>query len=557
MTTGSAPRSMDDATETNVNAPPAPRWPWACLAAALIGVALVRVPLVLNADVHLDSDLAVDGLTLLEATRGHWRLHFPGTPYIGTPPVWLSLPGAWLFGANPRTLVVGGVIAYELVVVATFLLAWRAFGPSAAAWSLVPLAFASVGTVWLSGRISGGHLLTLAWHTAALALVPRFGMRGGFGRAFGYGIFCGLGFYLDGMFLMTLPVVALLFLQAVAQARANALWKIVATVVAVAGFALGDAPREIGARIDPHDAYGEQFATIFERDAAGRRDPARERALLIEHLRLFALECIPRLITGHRLVSADLPTEPRPASLPGGVDPRATEGSALLSVATVAVVGGLFFAAMIVLAASALRPREPGAPNLAGAAILSAAMMCASFLINKNIFNSDNYRYLVYLLTPWCLGFGRMMGLLTRRGPAGKAAPAILSLATAALVALDTAAWYRGFGWIDERGVPVRRPLDDTALAWLRDHRDIDGFFGGYWDVYRYQFLLGGTPAGLPFPNYPDRYNAAGLYPNRQPRIMVARRGELNNFYIRKALDEGARLLLDGRDRLILDWPRP
>ena len=28
------------------------------------------------------------------------------------------------------------------------------------------------------------------------------------------------------------------------------------------------------------------------------------------------------------------------------------------------------------------------------------------FLLIRNIFNSDNYRYLIYLLTPWSLGFG-------------------------------------------------------------------------------------------------------------------------------------------------------
>ena len=66
------------------------------------------------------------------------------------------------------------MVAYGLVVVATFLLNRRAFGPSVAAWGLVPLAFASTGTIWLSGRITGGHLLAAAWHAGAFALLwPR------------------------------------------------------------------------------------------------------------------------------------------------------------------------------------------------------------------------------------------------------------------------------------------------------------------------------------------------------------------------------------------------
>ncbi len=82
-----------------------PRWPWACLILAMTWAAIVRIPLILNAEVHLDSDLAVDGLTLVDATRGHLRWHFPGTPHMGIPPLWLAMPQALIFGANPFTIV--------------------------------------------------------------------------------------------------------------------------------------------------------------------------------------------------------------------------------------------------------------------------------------------------------------------------------------------------------------------------------------------------------------------------------------------------------------------
>ena len=203
---------MDHADEPAAATARTPRWPWICLVAAMIWVALVRLPLVLNAEVHLDSDLAVDGLTLLDATHGHLRWHFPGTPYMGIGPILLALPGALVFGVNASTLVVGGVVAYELFVLSTFLLVRRLFGPVAAVGAQVPLAFASVGTVWLSGRLTGGPLLTLAWHAAALAMVPTFGRTGGYLRALAFGAWCGLGYYLDGMFLMTLPVVGVLAL---------------------------------------------------------------------------------------------------------------------------------------------------------------------------------------------------------------------------------------------------------------------------------------------------------------------------------------------------------
>ncbi len=88
----------------------------------------------------------------------------------------LSLPQALAFGANPRTLVSGGTAAYVVLMVATFLLARRAFGTSVALWGLVPLAFASTGTIWLSGRVTGGHVLAAAWHAGAFALL--YGLPG-------------------------------------------------------------------------------------------------------------------------------------------------------------------------------------------------------------------------------------------------------------------------------------------------------------------------------------------------------------------------------------------
>ena len=86
--------------------------PLICLAAAIIWSLLLRVPLIQNAPVHLDSDLAVDGLTLHEAVSGHWRWHYPGTPYTGIGAVLLSWVQARTWGANPETLVSGGTVAH-------------------------------------------------------------------------------------------------------------------------------------------------------------------------------------------------------------------------------------------------------------------------------------------------------------------------------------------------------------------------------------------------------------------------------------------------------------
>lgn len=539
------------------------RWPWLCLAAALIWVALIRVPLVLNAEVHLDSDLAVDGLTLRDATHGHLRWHFPGTPYMGIGPILLSLPGALLFGVNASTLVVGGVVAYELFVLATFLLVRRLFGPVAAVGALVPLAFASVGTVWLSGRLTGGHLLTLAWHAATLAMVPTFGRAGGYLRAFLFGVWCGLGYYLDGMFAVTLPFVGVL--AATSVSRNSELGRALClTMVMVLGFVLGELPREVGSRVDPHDAYKEQFTTIFDHDDRVPVDRGRVKSLFLGHLSLFSLECLPRLVAGHRLVAADLPTEPRPEAMAGGTSsPIARAASPALAAATVAVSGLLFAAALIALVWAGFSPRR--GPKSATAEVPagwclamlgSSALVGAMFLVNKNIYNSDNYRYLVYMLLPWSAGFGLMMAGLWRRGVGGRVAAALLSGMLAVLFTLDTASWYRGFGWLDEASRPIRRRTQDPALDFLLAHPEVDAIFGGYWDVYRYRFLVGDRLAVLPFPDYPDRFDDADGFPSRQPRVLVARQGQPDDFYREMALREGGKILFRGRDRLIIDWPR-
>ena len=482
---------------------------------------------------------------------------------MGIGPVLLSLPGALVLGVNASTLVVGGVIAYELFVVATFLLVRRLFGPVAAVGSLVPLAFASVGTVWLSGRLTGGHLLTLAWHAAALAMVPRFHARGGHVRAFAFGVWCGLGYYLDGMFLMTLPFIAALALASILNTTGLPRQFSLALLMAV-GFVIGELPREIGSRLDPHDAYQEQFTTIFERDDKDQIDRKRVEELVAGHLKLFGLECLPRLVTGHRLVAADLPTEPRRETLAGGSPSERQPASSVLASVTVGVSAVMFGVALIAVGRAGIRPSHRHASKTESAspvgwslAILGSSFLVAVlFVVSKNIYNSDNYRYLVYFLLPWSAGYGLVMAGLWKRGVGGRTSAILVSALLAVLFTLDTASWYRGFGWIDAANRPVRRPNQDPALDYLRAHPEIDALFGGYWDVYRYQFLLGGRVAGLPFPNYPDRYKAADRFVGRQPRVMIARQGELNDFYRETALRDGGKVLFRGRDRLVIDWPR-
>ena len=183
-------------------------------------------------------------------------------------------------------------------MLATFLLAWRAFGPGAAAWSLVPLAFASTGAVWLSGRITGGHLTAAAWHAGAFALLAACLDRG---RALevvaALGLWCGLGLCLDSMFAVTLAglVPAAVGVWLAAGRRGAGCSRRPCSSLA---FLAGVWPRYVGARVDPYDAYREQFALVTDPD------------VLAAHARLLAADCLPRLIAGHRLPGLESDPDP-------------------------------------------------------------------------------------------------------------------------------------------------------------------------------------------------------------------------------------------------------
>jgi hypothetical protein len=501
-----------------------PWWPWVILTLGVTWTVLIRIPLILNAEDHLDSDLAVDGLTLLDAVRGHWRWHYPGTPHMGILPMFFSYPQALLWGANPIALVSGGTIIWVVVVISTFWLAWRVNGPSVASWAIVPLVFSSLGTIWLSGRITGGHLLTLAWHTLALVGFHASLTRGGPRSAALLGAWCGLGLYLDAMFLFTVIGIALAaFLAWVWTARSKS--GVVLAVAFLAGMIIGLAPRGIGRWVDPYDAYSSQFAARFD------------RSVVTDHAQLLVVECLPRLIAGMGWLEAQRFLGGRSSSLwPSSSD----------SVAIVMLVG--FAVAAVRLAFDAIRGDDPPRRALTGCVLLSATLIVAAFLVNHNISNSDNYRYLIFLLTPWSVGFGLGMDDLSRHGLKGRVTAGLLAGLLAGGMTVAAFRWYGGTRqYLDGRGFPVRReppqwselvimpdrrPSGDSPPSPARSRRftippDVTHVFGGYWDVYRLSYLSERRIAGIPFPTYPNRFPgwSDGLGPGRG-KIMILRPSE-------------------------------
>ncbi len=507
-----------------------PRWPWVVLGLGLLWTVMLRVPLIVNAEDHLDSDLAVDGLTLFDAVHGQWRWHYPGTPHMGIVPLFFSYPQAIIFGANAYTLVSGGTLIWLSIVAGTFWLAWKTYGPSVAGWAILPLVLSSTGTIWLSGRITGGHLLTLAWHTFAFVGLHACLSKGGWRRAAALGFWCGIGLYLDMMFLFTLFG---LLPAALVGWFLGGKWRLKFGTGAafLAAMIAGYLPHEIGRIVDPHDAYPSQFAATFEGSA------------IREHGRLLALQCLPRLIAGAELTTVDrLATREGPLlgnllqSLPGVGRPSDLPPAHEW-------LGGLFLAGFLVavlcLARDLVKSTDVSRKAIDLGTTLSAVLIVFAFLVNRNIFNSDNYRYLIYLLTPWSLGFGVLLSGLVNRPWHGRAAALVVIIALVSEMTATTFRWYQDkLHYIDDRCrvVSVSRPEWSNPPLWevygphgsegFRKYQvaaDVTHVFGGYWDVYRLSFLSGKRVVGIPYPIYPNRYRgwSRGLGPDRGKLLVL------------------------------------
>jgi hypothetical protein len=517
-----------------------PRWPWVVLGLGLLWTVLLRVPLIVNAEDHIDSDLAVDGLTLLDAVHGQWRWHYPGTPHMGILPLFFSYLQALTFGANAFTLVSGGTLIWLLIVTGTFWLAWKTYGLPVAGWAVLPLVFSSTGTIWLSGRITGGHLLTLAWHTLAFVGLHACISKGGRRRAATLGLWCGLGLYLDMMFLFTLfgllpaALVGWFF-------GGRWRWKLGTVAAFVVAAVVGFVPHEIGRLVDPHDAYPSQFAATFD------------AAAIDEHGRLLALRCLPRLIAGTELEEFDHLAIRKQSFVVDFLSsliygrtwsgmPPAREWLAVLC-----LIG--FFAGILRLALEQIWAGDPWRRAIGLGTFLSALLIAVAFVVNRNIFNSDNYRYLIYLVTPWSLGFGLLMSGLTKRGLFGRATASILVVLLIWSMTAWTIGWYRDrFGYMNNDWhivrVPQMRWSDVPATAGRQGwpiayvvSSDVTHVFGDYWDVYRTAFLSGEAVAGIPYPTYPNRFPgwSRGLGPDEgKLAVLGVRRGWPGTPVVRK-----------------------
>ncbi len=248
-------------------------------------------------------------------------------------------------------------------------------------------------------------------------------------------------------------------------------------------------------------------------------------AAIQEHVRLLVLHCLPRLIAGTELYDLDRKTASNAGVFRGlvlwvagdrtstGIS-RAKEWLAILMLLGLGVT-------VARLARDSARSAEPARRAISGGVLGSALLIVAAFLVNRNIFNSDNYRYLIYLLTPWSLGFGlvldepvapkalRSRGGLGRRGIPGRGDELVHIDLVSRYTSLHQQAWRCGQGPASTlvgagRSGTSESPAQSTGRARFAIPSDVTHVFGGYWDVYRIAFLSGKQVVGIPFSIVPE-----------------------------------------------------
>lgn len=512
----------------------------ACLATILAFAFWLRLPMVVHADRHLDSDLAVDGLVLREYLRtGKLEASYPGTPHIMTLPVFLSLPAVKVWGDSAASLVFAGTAAAMLMIVPVFLLARKAYGLVPALLAGLLLAAGGLGQVWLSARVTGGHMLAAAWMGWIWWLWTLLIGRRSVLAWYVFGMICAIAFFSDRIFALGLAALGLATLAAIRPYRSTVSGSIRKKQAAMFLFSLVAHSLLLADKALPYaTAYGDQFAMTTDTTA------------ILGHLRLLLLECLPRLIFGRVLPSGSTAVT---FTHPGSISNEAITAESPIVWILAAIVSLL-----ILMSLFSERDPETGGvssnPNdlrwLGSLRIglwVTTLLTFLAFVLNRNIYNADNYRYLVLLLP----GLGMAVSRIAAAGRRQSLRRGLV-LAIASLLTFDTLVWQANVGF-RSGSMPAARN-DSKSQAGAVDLVDIlksnpnvvtADFEADYWEVYRALYLADLTiDQGQPFGFFPNRFYPASAFRNQErkpPRFVVITKSPTSMQILAQIRKEGAR----------------
>ena len=528
-----------------------------CLALTLIILAafVIRWPMMVYAYKHLDSDLAVDGLTLRDFVQnGNWRWHYPGTPHIGTLPVLISLPAVALWGEGPASLVFAGIAANILLILAIYLLVNSAYGRVSAILASLVLAAGGLGQVWLSARVTGGHLLSAAWLAWAWLFWTHLIDTKSLKSWAGLGLFCAIGIWIDSIFLLGIAGLGLSSVIMAWRDRSTIPIKhrSIQALLFIAMLPIGPSISKLG---DGVNVYGSQFEITTDSSA------------LKEHARILLTECLPRLILGRTLQTGS------PEIAMTHLKPLDYLSSNAPIVMVLTMSGVVILLAWLKLISSrssqkssksSSDPQPDWVTPLWSGLTFTGLLTLSAFELNKNIFNADNYRYLVPLIPL----LGMTYGLLSSAGPMLRQRRFLLILLSL-LLALDVYFWQQANGFhplFETDTVKKSEPINNKdVVSLLTDPQPgplpaiTDTFEADYWETYRALYLAKKPISmGKPFGFFPNRF------PNESPanpRFVLITNSSASLQMLPLIRAEGAKLFSDKRvmvyDRSIRESPIP
>jgi 4-amino-4-deoxy-L-arabinose transferase-like glycosyltransferase len=444
-----------------------PKFPWFDLFIILLIALIGRALLLASGAVSFHSDEAIVALMARHINAGARPVFFYGQAYMGSLDAWLVALGFRLFGESVLSIRLVQSILYLLVVAAGYAAAWQfSRRRLVAAVAGLMLAVPAVNTALYTTATLGGYnetllfgslILLLAYQVARKAPSPDW-------RWAALGLLAGLGWWTNGLIIVTLIPAALVILIAWIEQRAAARRMLLPVGLALAGLIIGSAPWWIFDFTHDHAA----LATYLTNRQSGLYEgigipyvPPPQRALGL------------LLIGLPTLIGMRFPWSPDYFLLPLGV------------------VALLIFALGIYRLLRGYNPLQPPARRL----VLLMLLLFALVFVASTFGADPTGRYFLPLALPLSVILGALTADLVQRAPSGgrrvlALLPAALIIGYQALGQIAAASSPTGFTTQFDLVSHVPNDHDVAVVDFLLDN-DLRHGYTNYWVAFRLAFLSG------------------------------------------------------------------
>jgi hypothetical protein len=439
-----------------------------------------RVPYLASSTALFNSDEAANALLIKHLLEGaEFRLYPWDATYYGILEGLIAIPFVWIAGLQPLAFKLAAVVGHLLLMVTTFLLGRRLFGPAEGLAAAGLLVLFSPRVLQWSALATGGLVLIVAWGSLTFLYFDRLRRTPTWWGWATFGLLAGFGLYLYELYLVYLMVIA------IGALAGSWVWTAaLADSPAERRAALGLAPRQSGAAVLFLAGLAIGWFPKLLAVAAGElgaKAPAYALAppqQIAANLDLLLTRCIPSLLGANPAGAAELERWVGPTRV---LSPWL--GSLLLAAWAGTWLWELVRNRRNLASMLRRRPTSPGTESLL---VLLVPVTALLFILSPNArdVHSDHY------LLPWLTSLPLFAGaLIVRAGRRMRFAAVGLLLVLVAIPAWQISTWYQSMGLVDQRLRLVRhRDSLSQVLDYLRE-LGIQGGYSWYWAAYKATFL--------------------------------------------------------------------